>query len=756
MPAARSVSSTIAIAGAGALAVCLSSFALLPAYEGAAWFAGGAVTVAFVVAIGLGLRQLGTPQPLIPLAQLAGLVWAFLLVGARDDLIGGLLPSGDAFEFLAQRLVGGAELIVRQSAPMPFDADLILITALAIGLTAIAVDALAATFRQVPWAGLPLLMLYTIPAVAVPGVVSALTFIPAAAGYVILLTSEGRERLTRWGRGLGDLTPVGSISPARRTGRLVGATVIGIAVVVPAVLPTLQPMSFLQQSSSNFGTGATTIQVSNPMLDLKRNLIRPYDVPVMSYTTTGPDPEYLRMVVLDDFDGESWEASNQPVRDVGNGGALPAPPGLEADKAERQHYAFQIEKNLRSKWLPAPYPSSAVRSTAEVGYTDETHDIVVRDGESAGVAYQVDGITTDFTATQLKGAAAPPDNIRERYTRLPDGIPNEVKETADRAIRDAKAESAYDRAVALQTFFRAEFTYSLDRVQGHSDSALLDFLSDRSGYCEQFAATMAIMARQQGIPARVAVGYLSGDEVGNDRRVVSAQDAHAWPELYFSGAGWVRFEPTPSARVPFEPLWTVPETEQTAVPTDEPTPTPSASATTAPTEPTPTESETAAPTDSSGGGFLPRLDFLLPVLGGLGILLVLATPGLVRSGLRRRRLARGSPPRSAEAAWDELADVHRDLGLGWDEAETPRTTSARVLSKLSDPSAQLAAELRRLVSAVERCRYAPDPANVPDVRASANVVRSAVWATASWQRRLLARALPRSLWHRLRTRLRLS
>jgi hypothetical protein len=79
-----------------------------------------------------------------------------------------------------------------------------------------------------------------------------------------------------------------------------------------------------------------------------------------------------------------------------------------------------------------------------------------------------------------------------------------------------------------------------------------------------------------------------------------------------------------------------------------------------------------------------------------------------------------------------------------------------VLSKLSNPSAQLAAELRRLVSAVERCRYAPDPANVPDVRASANAVRSAVWATASWQRRLLARALPRSLWHRLRVRLRLS
>src|SRR5262245_24367554 len=220
---------------------------MLPAYQGAAWFVSGAATTAFVVAIGIGLRQLGTPGPLIPLAQLAGRIWAVLLVGARDKLLGGLLPSGEAFEYLAQRLVSGAGLIVRQSAPMPFEADLILVTALAIGLTAIAVDALAATFRLVPWAGLPLRLLCTFPPAAVSTAFTALAFCPAAAGYVILLTSEGRDRLSRWGRGLGDLPPVGSLSPARRTGRVVGATVIGIAVVVPAALPTLQPMSFLQQ-----------------------------------------------------------------------------------------------------------------------------------------------------------------------------------------------------------------------------------------------------------------------------------------------------------------------------------------------------------------------------------------------------------------------------------------------------------------------------------------------------------------------------
>ena len=57
---------------------------------------------------------------------------------------------------------------------------------------------------------------------------------------------------------------------------------------------------------------------------------------------------------------------------------------------------------------------------------------------------------------------------------------------------------------------------------------------------------MAVLARLLGIPSRVAVGYTAGTRVGHDRWEVSTSDAHAWPELYFQGAGWLRFEPTPA------------------------------------------------------------------------------------------------------------------------------------------------------------------------------------------------------------------
>src|SRR5690606_28719934 len=90
---------------------------------------------------------------------------------------------------------------------------------------------------------------------------------------------------------------------------------------------------------------------------------------------------------------------------------------------------------------------------------------------------------------------------------------------------------------------------SLERVDAVGDDDLLAFLSPagRTGYCEQFSASMALMARSLGIPARVAVGFLSPERAGNDW-VFSAHDLHAWPELYFEGAGWVRFEPTPGSR----------------------------------------------------------------------------------------------------------------------------------------------------------------------------------------------------------------
>ena len=103
--------------------------------------------------------------------------------------------------------------------------------------------------------------------------------------------------------------------------------------------------------------------------------------------------------------------------------------------------------------------------------------------------------------------------------------------------------------MALQRWFTqsGKFTYSLNVNEPNTAKALINFLTkDRRGYCQQFAFAMAVLARLLDIPSRVAVGYTAGSPIGHDRWDVRTSDAHAWPELYFPGAGWLRFEPTPA------------------------------------------------------------------------------------------------------------------------------------------------------------------------------------------------------------------
>ena len=89
------------------------------------------------------------------------------------------------------------------------------------------------------------------------------------------------------------------------------------------------------------------------------------------------------------------------------------------------------------------------------------------------------------------------------------------------------------------------------------------FLQTKRGYCVQFSSAMIMMARESGIPARMAVGFLPGTPDGSER-VVRVNDAHAWPELWFPELGWVRFEPTPGVRSGLPPTWTRDRTDATS------------------------------------------------------------------------------------------------------------------------------------------------------------------------------------------------
>ena len=164
-----------------------------------------------------------------------------------------------------------------------------------------------------------------------------------------------------------------------------------------------------------------------------------------------------------------------------------------------------------------------------------------------GERFTIVSVTPDFTTADLRAATTdnPPDEIS---LGLPDDVPDTVSDVAAEVTTGATTD--YDRLIALQNWFRNNFEYSAEVQSGHGNDALENFLQIRRGYCEQFVATFAVMARTLGIPSRVAVGYTRGELRSDGWYSVFGRNAHAWPEIWFDGIGWVPFEPTPPRGAP--------------------------------------------------------------------------------------------------------------------------------------------------------------------------------------------------------------
>ncbi len=152
-----------------------------------------------------------------------------------------------------------------------------------------------------------------------------------------------------------------------------------------------------------------------------------------------------------------------------------------------------------------------------------------------------------------------PEWVRVAYLQLPDTLPPQVRDLAASIVRDAGAVTPYDKALAIQAYLRT-LPYNDQRPIPPEDRDWVDwFLFDApGGYCDDFASAMVVLLRAEGIPARWVHGY-AGGEFDPDRRVYLVREnvAHSWPEVYFPGYGWQRFEPTPApyASVPVRPAF---------------------------------------------------------------------------------------------------------------------------------------------------------------------------------------------------------
>ncbi|NJQ02390.1 transglutaminase TgpA family protein [Streptomyces zingiberis] len=774
------------LAVSGVLATLLAACSLLPLVERAGWLPQTAFLLAAVAGAGALARRAPLPRPLTVLAQLVLalllLTWTF----ARGQAVAWVLPGPDAFREFAMLLSEGGQDVGNYAIPAPLTPGIRLMLVGGVLVIGLLVDALAVTYRAAAPAGLPLLALYSVAAGLDQGASRWPWFLLAAVGYLLLLLAEGRDRLSRWGRifsgaapapsrlGAGLETGGGRATAPLRTGRRIGAVTLGIAVLLPAALPSLGDGLFTgRQGAGGSGPGGATITTVNPLVSLQNSLNQPENQEVLSYRTNAEDTGdlYLRIVALDQFDGTSWKSSERPIRPVP--AELPPPPGLSSEIATtRVETTVSASDSYRQSWLPMPYPATGVEIDGRWSFEPEGRTLVGnRRQTTRGADYRVSHLLVEPTAAQLAAAGPPPEDVRREYTEVPDSLPGVVASTA-REIT-AGAATDYDRAVRLQDWFAVDggFVYDTQVDAGSGSAAIARFLERKEGFCVHFSFSMAAMARTLGIPARVAVGFTPGTPNADGVMSVGLRDAHAWPELYFEGVGWVRFEPTPSRGT--APDYTVPETP--------------ADSGTAPEEPEPAESDTpeAAPSEradcppqeqalgecevppadaagGTGGGGPPLRTLLLSAGAALLLLGLPLLPAVWRSRTRARRLAAaereprgvageggedGEDPRiTAEgvlAAWRELIDSAWDHGFPPDDAQTPRRAADRVVTA-AGLDAVTAESVRRIATAVEQVLYAPVPRRVPGIAGDVRRVRAALHASAGRGARLRARFAPRS------------
>lgn len=699
------------------LVVALSFHSLL---LGLGWFLVVAAMLVLVASVGAVVSAFVRRPYGAPLAQVVALVVLLTVFFVPDRALLFLVPTPSSVGALVTVAQSGIESIQAQGVPANADAGIVLLLTAGLAAVSIIVDVVAVGAAMPALAGIPLLVVAAVPGLIDPTVDEPVFFVLLAAVYLpVLLTHSGRVM--------------------RGTALGAGAAAVVTALVLGIVLPPVV-VDDTRAQVSRFSTGA------NPILDLGADLRRPNPITAFTYTTTTTANLYFTLTVLDDFDGDQWAPdTTAPV--TSGVDAIGPVPGRPDDAAVQAVTTDVSVGDITGPWLPVPWAPGAVSDLdGSWGYVPDTLSIRGNNTSIRNQTYEVESALATPSFDQLEAAGDTVPSGFDAQLAVPSGLPAIVATTARQVTAGSKTH--FEEALALQNWFRSGlFTYSVDApvaagYDGSGADVIAAFLDAKSGYCVHFSSAMAVMARTLGIPSRIGTGFVSGDVTqridGQARTVVSTDDLHAWPELYFDGVGWVRFEPTPGrGSAPAFPRDT-----STSVPTSTPS---SASATPSAT-PTSAATSTAGAEDpgtvnGSVGSTLARIASVLGIL--VAALLVLLLPFGVRRIRRRSRVARVDRTGDALLAWREITDTAIDLGLPVAEVETARALAARLSAALPTDAE---AAFGRLLDAVERAAYAP-----AEGRATAADVRTATSALAratTRSRRIAARFWPVSLFVR--------
>jgi transglutaminase-like putative cysteine protease len=467
--------------------------------------------------------------------------------------------------------------------------------------------------------------------------------------------------------------------------------------------------------------------------------------------TLGANHYYWRVRTYDNYSANEWRTSSAARRSV----TTHRPPIPTTDQSiwPTAEFIFSFPSQSFSILITPPRPVWVSRNATMMyipltGNAEEpvlfTVDPIVRPGET----YTIHASVANPTEVQLRTAGTEyPTWVTSRYLQLPENFPQSITELA-RQLADGES-NPYDKVNAITNYLRYTIKYNrqVSLAPQGQDPVVWFLFTSKEGFCNYYATAEVLMLRSIGIPARMAVGFAEGEKQNPDRRIVRQKDAHAWPEVYFPGIGWVEFEPTTFISAIVRPSGIV------ATPyagTNPAALTPSA----ANAQTQEAEGGITRPLDETGSGssappnsMLRIVMFLIIIFAFIGLLAFLVFVGLGEKAHRRwQHIIQTPVPVYVSSAFDSLSlpqpawlgrwlrlakkgivehsfdTVYRSLrwlGAKPDPARTP-AQAAVLLASLLPASA---ADLDQLLNEYQYTLFSANPGDAPTARLAADSVR---------------------------------
>jgi hypothetical protein len=668
-------------------AVCLAGFH--SAFGGWAFLVVGIIGVAAGVVVAHLSGRFGLAAAPSFLVGIVALVILGGAVASRDDALLGFLPRPGAFPAFVEGAVAGWKRLLTTVPPAGSLGNV-----LAIAFTCGFVAAWLTTFvarrptRHASLLTLPGLVLAASVLLGTRQPFSVVLQGAVAAALAIAWLAERRARARQ--------LLLGSSGRRRLFGGAVMLTMAAVAglVVGPSLPLAASTDRFVLRDRND--PPFDPREYGSPLNAFQRYLVGDWEDEVLFTVDQLPPPDdgdasvYLRLAVLDDYDGVVWRVS--PRSGTQGGRFIRVGQSVPTDAAGPEASVEVTIGALGGAWMPVTGAVSGLRWLTGSERSSEQRDLFrlstvtstgilpIEGGWRPGDRYRLDVVLTPQPSdAEVTGQGIDTQAIVD----VSPAIPEELRTLAN-VLTKGKA-SPLEQANALEQFLRDGFYASGDSTidepnpPGHSYARLLSFVEDEKpvGNAEQYAAAMAIMARSLDVPARVVMGF----RVDPGATSVRGSDVHAWVEIGFAG-GWKRFDPTSERREKPRKEITKPKPvfeSQDLPPPPVIPPEPEVNARQGQEAKRKEARKEDQPSPSSSGPspllLAVSVGAAIPIIGlGLFVVAVLA---LKRRRWRRRRRAR-RPSSQVAGAWDEFVDLARDIGVPL-PAEATRREKAQLI-----------------------------------------------------------------------------